>query len=246
MKFWIDQSALFLLRVVILLFLVKVLYAFGLCSGRIACREGCSDMMSLPAKPRYFNVSFLFRIVLLCVDRNPWAKSRVLTWWILFRLFRVSMVSLPSWMRAAIWRRGQLSSVLTRYYNPLMRASSTSRKLGKKRSSSSLKRAKTVKSSSSQVHPLMLRILQVSLQSMYVVSRLVCYFVCKKSEEHIFDTFLSYPPFNRSVLSNMDMCCWSLAFWIACHRGLTAEASCLHFTWQQKLAIHTSDSVTTA
>lgn len=33
-------------------------HVFCLCSGRIACREGCFAMMSLPAKPRSFPGSF--------------------------------------------------------------------------------------------------------------------------------------------------------------------------------------------
>ncbi|MBA0792240.1 hypothetical protein Gohar_016756 [Gossypium harknessii] len=66
-------------------------------------------------------------------------------------------------MRVATLRRGQLSSVLIRFSSPLMGTSSTSPRSGKRRFSSSLKQVKMVKFSSTQVLPLMLRILQVLL-----------------------------------------------------------------------------------
>lgn len=163
------------------------------------------------------------------------------------RWFRVSMVSLPSWMRVAILRRGPPSSALIRFSSPLMVTNSTSLKLGKKRCSSSLRQAKMVKSSSSQTLRLMLRMLLVLLLSMYVTFLMFNSLFLWDLLELAFSKILCcYMQFNRLVLLNTGMCFWSLVFLSACRKGLTVTASCLLFTWQQKLEIHTSGWVITA
>ena len=79
-------------------------------------------------------------------------------WWFCCRWFLVNMVSLPSLMRVVTSRRDQLSSELTRSFNPLMKTNSTLPKLGKKRSSSNLKLARMDKSSSFQMLQLIFKI----------------------------------------------------------------------------------------
>ncbi|GMP65261.1 hypothetical protein CsSME_00026138 [Camellia sinensis var. sinensis] len=69
-------------------------------------------------------------------------------------------------MRVDTLRRGRLSFKLIRSCSPLMGTNSTSLKLDRKRCFSSLKQVKTMMSSSSRMHPLMLRILRVLWPSM--------------------------------------------------------------------------------
>lgn len=147
-------------------------------------------------------------------------------------------------MRVATWRRDQLSSELIRSSSPLMATSLTSPKLGKRRSSSSLKQVKMVKFSLSLVRPLSLKIRPVLLPSMYALCSCALVVLNRLFEQKSY--IIYHPPFNRSVQLNMDMCCWFLVFWSACHKGLTVKASCLHFTWRQKQGIPTFDWVTTA
>lgn len=149
-----------------------------------------------------------------------------------------TMDSLLSLTRAATSKRGQLSLESTRCCSLLMDPNSTLLKLGRKRSSSSLKQARMVKFSSFQMPRLMLPTPLVLLPLMYV---LYCFnYISCASHWNLCTQLCSWLYINRSVPLNTGMCFLSLVFLSACHKGLTMKASCWRFTWQQKQGVHTS------
>lgn len=87
----------------------------------------------------------------------------------IYRWFLGNMASLHNLTKAGTWRKGPPSFELIKSCNLLMRTSSTSLRLGRKRCFSSSNPARTMKSTSSPVHQLLWRTLPVLWLSMFVI-----------------------------------------------------------------------------